>query len=355
MSEASPLAIFTGDTEVAHPGSAPGIPAPAPQARKHRLGLVPLDESFKETLKDWLVEGLWPRQAVGFIAGQPKAGKSWLTLEMALCLALGEPFLGRPVPSHGRIAYFLGEETKSDVAARARKLLASKGRTFRDLGGRFLLSSEVPCLESEERRVELAQACTEERIDLVVFDPLERFLGAGESNSSKEMRPVNNFLRQVLARQCGTAVCVVHHTDKKGLSLRGTGDFLSISEVTMKLSRPSASGLVSVETEMRAAVAPAKFAFSVNDEPPGAVRVHLAGPGDQSTGDPTLTARALLTEVGASGTTSDEAARRLHVRRDRVDEALRNAGGIRAGGPRGRWILPAPGTDVSFPTSPSVN
>ena len=34
----------------------------------------------------WLVEGLWMREAVGIIGGEPKCGKSFLALDLALAV-----------------------------------------------------------------------------------------------------------------------------------------------------------------------------------------------------------------------------------------------------------------------------
>ena len=55
-----------------------------------RLCNVPKDDR-----PDWLIEGLWTRQAVGIVGGHPKLGKTWLALELALAIASGRPCLGR--------------------------------------------------------------------------------------------------------------------------------------------------------------------------------------------------------------------------------------------------------------------
>jgi hypothetical protein len=42
----------------------------------------------------WLVEGLLPAGVLGFVAGPPKKGKTWLGIAVALALATGRPLLG---------------------------------------------------------------------------------------------------------------------------------------------------------------------------------------------------------------------------------------------------------------------
>ena len=57
----------------------------------------------------WLVQNLWSDQAVGFIAGEPKSYKSFLSTALAVCVASGKPFLGRDVIS-GRVVLFNAED-----------------------------------------------------------------------------------------------------------------------------------------------------------------------------------------------------------------------------------------------------
>jgi RecA-family ATPase len=41
----------------------------------------------------WLVDGLWSEEAVGIIGGEPKCGKSFLALDLAVAIAAGIPCL----------------------------------------------------------------------------------------------------------------------------------------------------------------------------------------------------------------------------------------------------------------------
>ena len=55
----------------------------------------------------WLVDALWSQQAVGFVAGQPKLGKTWL----ALSVATGTPCLDTyPVHDPGDVLLYLAED-----------------------------------------------------------------------------------------------------------------------------------------------------------------------------------------------------------------------------------------------------
>jgi RecA-family ATPase len=59
----------------------------------------------------WLVDGLWSEQAVGIIGGEPKCGKSFLALDLAVAVAAGIPCLRRFAVSHtGRVLLYPAED-----------------------------------------------------------------------------------------------------------------------------------------------------------------------------------------------------------------------------------------------------
>ena len=58
----------------------------------------------------WLIQGLWPADAYGVVAAQEKAGKTWATLDLAVSVASGQPWLDHfACPTPGPVLVFLGE------------------------------------------------------------------------------------------------------------------------------------------------------------------------------------------------------------------------------------------------------
>jgi AAA domain len=39
----------------------------------------------------WLIRGLWPADAYGVLGADPKVGKTWLALDLAVAVASGSP------------------------------------------------------------------------------------------------------------------------------------------------------------------------------------------------------------------------------------------------------------------------
>jgi len=92
----------------------------------------------------WLVRPLWSHLAVGFIAGHPKAGKSWLALDVAVSVASGTPCLGRfPVEQPGRALVYLAEDALPRVRERIAALCAARDL---DLGALDLYVITAPSL-----------------------------------------------------------------------------------------------------------------------------------------------------------------------------------------------------------------
>ena len=56
---------------------------------------APIELEDRPRQQQWLIDGLWGRQAVGIVGGEPKCGKSFLALDLAVAVAAGVPCLRR--------------------------------------------------------------------------------------------------------------------------------------------------------------------------------------------------------------------------------------------------------------------
>src|SRR5262245_62862183 len=86
----------------------------------------------------WLVEGLWMREAVGIIGGEPKCGKSFLALDLAVSVASGTPCLRRfPTRQCGAVLLFAAEDALHIVRGRLEGIAAAAGVDFPRLASMF--------------------------------------------------------------------------------------------------------------------------------------------------------------------------------------------------------------------------
>ena len=81
-------------------------PRRAPPARPRRTPAMngfptraPAELEDRPRRQQWLIDGLWARQAVGIVGGEPKCGKSFLALDIAVAVAAGRPL---PAPLRRR-------------------------------------------------------------------------------------------------------------------------------------------------------------------------------------------------------------------------------------------------------------
>ncbi|WP_261763881.1 AAA family ATPase, partial [Pseudonocardia asaccharolytica] len=73
----------------------------------------------------WAVPGL-VCEGVTLLAGPPKVGKSWLSLNLALDIAAGRPALGSIEVEPGPVLYLALEDTPRRLQSRMRTVLADR-------------------------------------------------------------------------------------------------------------------------------------------------------------------------------------------------------------------------------------
>ncbi len=148
-----------------------------------RLCNIPKDER-----PDWLVEGLWGRQAVGVVGGHPKVGKTWMALEMAVAIASGKPCLDRfPVIDPGPVLVYCVEDGKQRVRARVEGLCHARRLDFSRLAVGWIDANGL-ALDRPGDQLRLDETIKRTRARAVVFDPLVRCTSATRTRPRRSAR-----------------------------------------------------------------------------------------------------------------------------------------------------------------------
>ena len=206
---------------------------------------APSDLEDRPPEQEWLVDGLWGRQAVGIIGGEPKCGKSFLALDLAVAVAAGVPCLRRfETDRPGPVLMFAAEDAGHIVRRRLQGIAAAAEADFQTLD---IAVIDVPVLRLDHRndRQRLEETVERIRPRPVVLDPLVR-LHAVDENAVADIAPILGFLRD-LQRRFDTKILIVHHSRKSGATrpgqaLRGSSELHAFRNGAFDIKhRPSRS------------------------------------------------------------------------------------------------------------------
>ena len=252
----------------------------------------------------WLVEGLWAEEAVGIVGGEPKCGKSFLALDLAVAVASGTPCLRRfPAAQTGRVLLFAAEDALHVVRARLAGIALTAGVALETLDIQVITAPTLRLDLPEDRR-RLRETVATLRPKLLVLDPFIR-LHRIDENAAAEVAPVLAYLRE-LERHFHTAVLLVHHARKgaaharAGQALRGSSELHAWGDSNLYLRRHGDT--LSLAIEHRAA--PSRDGLVVQLVARGeALALHVVDSGDQRPAPPTRPLRERIEHALAHAAT----------------------------------------------------
>lgn len=183
---------------------------------------------YADSVEDptWLIPNVLPARGTGMMFGASGTYKSFLTLDMALCLAYGRPGQWGAPPVKNDVLFLAGEGPVATAKKRWPAWLEWQGVENRE-GHRIILKNRVPFYHDTEawEHVKLDLAEMGAKPSLIVVDTLSRLLTGMDENSTKDATMVVGFM-EALAHHYECFVLAVHHTgkdEKKGA--RGSSVF----------------------------------------------------------------------------------------------------------------------------------
>jgi AAA domain-containing protein len=218
----------------------------------------------------WLVESLWSAQAVGIIGGEPKCGKSFLALDLAVAVASGTPCLRRfPTRQRGSVLLFAAEDAPQIVRQRLDGIAQAAGVELQSLDVHVITMPTLRLDRPEHQRA-LQATVAHLQPKLLVLDPLVR-LHCIDENIAAEVAPLLGYLRN-LQRHHHTAVALVHHArkgagrERGGQALRGSSELHAWGDSNLYLRRNGLNLYLNIEH--RAAPGYDRLQLALKAEPP---------------------------------------------------------------------------------------
>lgn len=209
-----PASQVTTETQAPAAGMvwAVGNDAPPP---KHVWSVADLlSADFPEP--KWAVPGLLPSGLV-VLAGRPKLGKSWLSLQIAVAVGTGGMVLGRKV-EQGKVLYLALEDNPRRLQDRLGKQMSPANAT---VDFRF----EWPALVDKHSKSGtdlLLDAITAEGYNLVIIDTISRALGHADQLDQADMNVAFGALQRLAIEKDICLLLVDHHRK----SAAGVGDVI---------------------------------------------------------------------------------------------------------------------------------
>jgi hypothetical protein len=204
---------------------------PSPSSkRRNGFVLTSASDFIREPEEEtrWLVDGMFPSGGVSLLAAKPKVGKSTLARQLAVCVARGEPFLGRET-SKGPVVYLALEEKRSEVRAHFRAMGVSDEEIHIHVGS--APENAVADLRNVVERIHPV---------LVIVDPLFRMTRVKDTSAYAEVLAALEPLLS-LARDTGAHVLAVHHSGKGersgGDSILGSTAILGTVDTAILMKR----------------------------------------------------------------------------------------------------------------------
>lgn len=201
--------------------------------------------SLREGLEiepDYLVENLLEAGEQALIYGQPKVGKTFLAIQLAVAVATGKKFLNWDVPGPRKVLYLNFEMGHRVFASRIARQLepASKtpalaknaGSYDSQLGGNLIYSTyprSIDILDSSEL---LSKLIDEHKPALVVFDTLAKTHGVDERANEKIGAVLTAIRSACTVDDRPIAHVIVHHARKSAINMdENWNSFVSASEI----------------------------------------------------------------------------------------------------------------------------
>jgi AAA domain-containing protein len=256
---------------------------------------------------EWLIEGLWSKEAVGIIGGEPKCGKSFLALDLAVAVASWAPCLRRfPTKESGAVLLYAAEDAWHIVRQRLEGIACAAGVNFENLNVEVIT---VPTLRLDRSEHQQALQATVAHLEpkLLILDPFVR-LHAIDENVAGEVAPLLAYLRS-LQRHYHTAVALVHHArkgaahERGGQALRGSSELHAWGDSNLYLRRHGQNLYLNIEH--RAAPGIDRMQLTLKANPPAlaleVVEQSPTEPRDQASSKPSPLQR--IEQILAAATT----------------------------------------------------
>lgn len=199
-------------------------PAPKPRDRDKLQWIHDYADGVNDP--SWLIPGVIPAHGIGMLYGASGSYKSFLALDMALCLAFGIPGQWGAPPVKNDVLFLAGEGSVATAKKRWPAWMEWQDVQFRN-DHRMIVKDRVPFFTDSEgwENVKADLAALKAKPALIVIDTLARLTTGMDENTAKDATLITTFMEN-LARYYECFVLAIHHEGKdSNKGARGSSAF----------------------------------------------------------------------------------------------------------------------------------
>jgi hypothetical protein len=208
-------------------------PAPAKPRERDKLQWI---HDYADGVQDptWLIPNIIPASGIGMFYGPSGSYKSFLVLDMSLCLAFGISGQWGAPPVKNDVLFLAGEGSVATAKKRWPAWMEAHNIEFRN-DHRMIVKNRVPFYTDTEgwENVKADLAELNAKPALIVVDTMARLSTGMDENSSKDATLITTFMED-LSRYFECFVLGIHHEGKdSNKGARGSSAFYANMDVVI--------------------------------------------------------------------------------------------------------------------------
>ncbi|MBN1665958.1 MAG: AAA family ATPase [Anaerolineales bacterium] len=193
---------------------------------------------------EWVIENLIPAGTVTVLYGDGGSKKTYAALDMAICVALGKPWLDYQTVQG---AVFFIDEELGERFLRPRIQQALRGHLADETTPIYYTCYAGFDFRDDRYLQELHRAILGSMASLVIIDALMDVVPGAKENSVEELLPPLREIRKI-AEGTGAAIVIIHHANKNG-GYRGTSAIKGAVDLLLRVQSEERSEIIKFETE----------------------------------------------------------------------------------------------------------
>jgi len=200
------------------------LPAPSIEAfQPNPIAVGDLVKSFP-LLRPPVIHGLLREGETMNVIAAPKTGKSWLTLDLAIAVATGNPWLGRYETVAGDVLIIDNELHQETSANRIPKVASARSVAMREISERIFVDNLRGRLQDINAMGVYFDGLEPGQFKVIILDAFYRFMPmGGDENDNGTMANIYNLI-DAYANRLGCCFILIHHSTKGSQSGKSVTD-----------------------------------------------------------------------------------------------------------------------------------